>query len=159
MIGASSSMPEPISRPMTASDIDRVMDIAAQLTMAPHWSRESYEKALAQDAPMQRLARVAEIQGRIEGFAIANIIAGEAELESIAVAPTFQRRGVAANLLRSLIADLRSSRVGRLILEVRASNAGAQRLYAIAGFEQTGLRRGYYHSPDEDALIFELRIS
>ena len=38
-------------------------------------------------------------------------------------------------------------------LEVRASNAGAIRLYESLGFRPSGMRRGYYTDNREDALI------
>jgi ribosomal-protein-alanine N-acetyltransferase len=47
------------------------------------------------------------------------------------------------------------------LLEVRESNLGAQRLYAGQGFEVTGVRRGYYDSGQEDAVLmaFVLRAA
>ena len=43
-----------------------------------------------------------------------------------------------------------------VFLEVRASNAVAQSLYAGRGFRTEGRRRGYYRRPDEDALVLRL---
>ena len=42
-------------------------------------------------------------------------------------------------------------------LEVRAGNRAALGLYARLGFEQAGIRTGYYANPKEDAVL--LRIS
>lgn len=156
MTGAASAMAG--LRPMTAGDIDRVMLIAAQSATAPHWHREAYEDALAENETTHRLALVAELDGGIIGFVIANIIAGESEIESVAVAVDCQRKGIATSLVHRLIADLRAAGASRLILEVRESNIVAQRLYTRVGFEQTGRRREYYHSPDEDALVFEMSL-
>ena len=41
-------------------------------------------------------------------------------------------------------------------LEVRASNLGAQALYAGFGFEVVGKRKAYYHDNREDALLMYL---
>jgi ribosomal protein S18 acetylase RimI-like enzyme len=38
-------------------------------------------------------------------------------------------------------------------LEVRADNAGAQRLYARHDFQVAGRRRGYYQPSGQDALV------
>ena len=43
-------------------------------------------------------------------------------------------------------------------LEVRVSNAAARGLYRTLGFRLVGLRRGYYKSPIEDALLMALRL-
>ena len=47
--------------------------------------------------------------------------------------------------------------ITRLFLEVRASNTAAKNLYKSLGFLETGVRRGYYHGPAEDALLMELQ--
>lgn len=156
MTGLAFTPSELILRPMRSGDLDRVTSIAAQSATAPHWHREAYEDAVTQNAATIRLAQVAELHGEAVGFVIANVIAGEAEIESIAVATEWHRRGVATSLLHRLIADLRVAGVSRIVLEVRESNISAQRLYARAGFEQAGRRRGYYQDPDEDALVFNL---
>jgi ribosomal-protein-alanine N-acetyltransferase len=46
----------------------------------------------------------------------------------------------------------------RLDLEVRASNAAAIRLYARAGFLEIGHRRAYYISPEDDAVLMQVKL-
>jgi ribosomal-protein-alanine N-acetyltransferase len=43
---------------------------------------------------------------------------------------------------------------------VRPSNLAAIRLYQRLGFEQIGIRRGYYQAPDgrEDAIVLKLEL-
>ncbi|MGH9061709.1 MAG: hypothetical protein ACRDZY_19680, partial [Acidimicrobiales bacterium] len=43
--------------------------------------------------------------------------------------------------------------VRHMTLEVRVSNAGAQRMYRRFGFEPDGIRKNYYAETQEDALI------
>ena len=43
--------------------------------------------------------------------------------------------------------------VRAIALEVRESNEGARKLYESYGFRQEAVRKGYYHSPQEDAVI------
>jgi ribosomal-protein-alanine N-acetyltransferase len=45
-----------------------------------------------------------------------------------------------------------------VLLEVRESNAAAQRLYLSAGFKQTGRRKGYYTRPAEDAILYQREL-
>jgi ribosomal-protein-alanine acetyltransferase len=96
---------------------------------------------------------------RILGFAVASVVAPEAELETIAVAPQFQRRGLGALLLRALAAELRKEYVREVLLEVRASNRTALGFYRAQGFEETGRRVRYYADPEEDAVLMRLKLA
>jgi ribosomal-protein-alanine N-acetyltransferase len=78
------------------------------------------------------------------GFALARMIAGEAELLLLAVGRKAQRRGVGAALLRRFMNVASGRGATRLHLEVRDSNP-ALGLYRTAGFEEVGRRRNYYH--------------
>ena len=144
---------------MRANDVAWVIAVSAQLAEAPHWSEEAWLRALAdpdETAGVRRTALLAEASGERAGFALASVVGPTAELESIGVAPQWQRRGLGAKLLAELIAGLQAQQVEELVLEVRASNAAAQGLYARAGFSTAGRRRNYYRDPVEDAIIMRL---
>ena len=72
---------------------------------------------------------------------------------NVAVAPDRQRRGIASALLRRLFELTADDDRRGYTLEVRVSNSRAIALYERLGFEQRGLRRGYYTDNREDALI------
>jgi len=78
--------------------------------------------------------------------------AEEAELLRIAVHPDHRREGLALALLKASEAELRPIGIRTLRLEVRVSNAAARALYAVLGWEETGLRRGYYKDGEDAAL-------
>jgi ribosomal-protein-alanine N-acetyltransferase len=143
---------------MRSTDLDAVLEIAGALAGAPKWGRDVYLAALSEDEVPQRVALVAELDGALAGFLIAAVVAGEAELESIGVAPAAQRAGTGTALLSELIAEV--SRVGasEILLEVRESNLVARRLYARSGFAEVGRRRGYYAHPVEDAVLMRLEL-
>jgi ribosomal-protein-alanine N-acetyltransferase len=90
------------------------------------------------------------------GFAVAAVVAGEAELETIAVVANGQRRGVGGLLLRALVDDLKTAQASELNLEVRASNQVALGFYRQQGFEEAGRRPRYYADPEEDAVLMKL---
>ena len=96
---------------------------------------------------------------RVAGFALASIVAREAELETIAVAADGQRRGAGGFLLRALVDELRTAQASELILEVRASNRTALGFYKAQGFEETGRRLRYYADPEEDAVLMRLKLA
>ncbi len=89
----------------------------------------------------------------IAGFAGLWIMADEAHLTSIAVRKCCHRQGIGELLLISAI-NLATELKARIItLEVRASNTVPQALYRKYGFNQVGLRRGYYVDDKEDAVL------
>ena len=140
-------------RRATASDVPAILRIEQQSPGASHWSEAEYERMLA-----AQLVLVAETGESIAGFLCAKQAAGECELENIAVAPELQRRGIAGQLLRGLIDQVRQSDASTLFLEVRDSNVAARRFYEKHGFIEAGRRRQYYHLPDEDAVLYRLQL-
>ena len=132
---------------------------------AAHWSRQRYEDlfiATSSDRRSERVAWVAEEESRaseVLAFLVAHRIDTEWELENIVVAGTVRRRGVAARLLSEFIAHARAERGSGIFLEVRESNQNARAFYRKAGFEETGLRKGYYAHPPENAIVCGLRLS
>lgn len=148
---------QPCIRPMTPTDLDRVMEIAASLPTAPQWPRTAYLAALAAEAAPPRIALVADSDGVI-GFTVASLLPPEAELELIAVAPQAQRQGVAGKLFVSLAKELYTAQVFGIMLEVRASNHPAIGLYRRLGFAETGRRKRYYRDPMEDAVQMRLEV-
>jgi len=145
-------------RSMTAGDLQRVVELAAALPEAPQWPESAYRQALRMESSPRRVALIAE-DGRasLTGFAIASLLLPQAELETIAVAAESRRRGVGRRLFSALATHLRAEGASEIWLEVRASNQPAIAFYRSLGFVQTGLRRGYYADPIEDAVQMALR--
>ncbi len=92
-------------------------------------------------------------------YFLAREILGTAEVLNLAVVPECRGRGLGARLLDAGLAAVRARGGSEVFLEVRASNAVAQSLYAGRGFRTEGRRRGYYRHPDEDALVLRLVMS
>ena len=96
---------------------------------------------------------VLEEAGRICGYANLRVIAGEGEVERIAVHPDARGRGFGRELMERMVSFAREQGVSDMTLEVRASNEKAIHLYTSCGFGKEAVRRGYYRSPVEDAVI------
>jgi ribosomal-protein-alanine N-acetyltransferase len=96
---------------------------------------------------------VAEREGQVLGYIGSQSVLGEADMMNVAVTPEARRCGIARALIVTLIESLRANAVHCLTLEVRASNLGAQALYAKLNFREVGRRKNYYSNPKEDALI------
>ncbi|PSO55460.1 MAG: ribosomal-protein-alanine N-acetyltransferase [Actinobacteria bacterium QS_5_72_10] len=97
--------------------------------------------------------------GKVVGFAGMQARPEATHVTNIAVAPAQQRRGVGGALLAWLLATAAELGHEAVTLEVRAGNAPARRLYARAGFQEVGMRPGYYRQPEEDAVIMWLALA
>ncbi len=98
---------------------------------------------------------VLELDGRVMGYTIMSIAASEAHVLNLCVHPDAQHYGYGRRLLNALLAKARDSKVDKVFLEVRPSNAVALALYRSSGFEEIGIRPGYYQARQgrEDAVI------
>ena len=72
----------------------------------------------------------------------------DAQVQTIAVLPRYQRAGIGRRLLTALIAHAGGQPIS---LEVRTDNAPAIGLYESMGFTRSGLRRRYYQPSGADA--------
>jgi [ribosomal protein S18]-alanine N-acetyltransferase len=141
-------------RPFRLEDADAVVAIAEQSPQAADWSRKSYVDLAEQASALFLVAEGSgERRAEVVGFLAARRVADQAEILNLAVALGARRRGYASDLVLAALADFRSRSVQAVFLEVRESNSGAVAFYAKHGFEKSGLRRGYYHAPDESAVV------
>ena len=136
-------------RKMQTKDLPRVVEIERQC-FGERWTINAFANELANTASSYFVALQGEI---LVGYSGYWLILEEAHITTIGVEPRFQRNGFGEVMLMNLIDH--SARAGAkwLTLEVRASNASAQRLYERYGFTSLGKRRAYYQDNNEDALI------
>ena len=124
------------------------------------WSVETFWSELAH-VPETRHYLVARDGTDLLGYAGLSATGGhggQADVQTLAVAPVAQGRGLGRRLLDDLVAEARRRRATEVLLEVRAENAAAQALYAGAGFERIAVRRGYYRPGGTDAHVLRLRL-
>lgn len=92
----------------------------------------------------------------IVGYLCYWIVFEEVRLMNLAVIESMRHRGIAKSLVATALQTGMSQSAHRAVLEVRASNRAAQRLYEGFGFSQTAVRPKYYANPLEDAVLMEL---
>ncbi len=121
------------------------------------WSLSSLSYELKNSEAILQVATSREL---IIGYVCIRSILDVTHLLKITVLPEFRRRGVAFHLLEKALQKLRQVKGDNLYvtLEVRESNNAAISLYEKSGFKENGRRKGYYKSPDEDAVIMGLNI-
>jgi ribosomal-protein-alanine N-acetyltransferase len=105
------------------------------------------------------LALVREDDGKVSGFIVGRQAAGEAEILNLAVIPAKRRKGEGRALLKAAMDEFRARQVSRVFLEVRESNETGIAFYEKQGFSKTGRRAGYYHDPDEGAIVMEMKLA
>lgn len=136
-------------RAMKKSDLDQVMAIEHECFTVP-WARETFRNGLSDRLDF---FWVWEEDGKIAGYSNLRIILDEAELNRIVVQEKFRGRGIAKQLMDTMVSFSSQKGVTAITLEVRISNCIAQNLYRVYGFKQEGIRRNYYFDPVEDAVI------
>ena len=141
-------------------DVEAVQALDAQLFGPAAWTPAMFWSELA--AGPTRWYVVAESigpdgAGGLAGYAGLLVPGPEADVQTIAVAPSAQGRGVGTRLLRALTERAVRSGARSLLLEVRADNARAIALYEREGFERISVRRRYYQPGDVDAWIMRRR--
>jgi ribosomal-protein-alanine N-acetyltransferase len=100
-----------------------------------------------------RLPFVLEIDGELRGYLMGWLVVDQLHILNFAIDPDFQRRGLAARLLREAAERGVALGMEEFTLEVRQSNIPALGFYKKHGFRETGVRRGYYVDNGEDAII------
>ena len=133
---------------MVAADLDGVVAVERGCYPLP-WTSQQFIDELKNEVST---ILVCEIEGEVVGFICYWLVAGEMQILNIATAPPMQRRGIAESLLQQAFSDCQTVGMTAAWLEVRAGNHGAIKLYQRHGFEQNGMRRGYYRD-GEDALL------
>ncbi|MHB8297072.1 MAG: ribosomal protein S18-alanine N-acetyltransferase [Dermatophilaceae bacterium] len=143
-------------REMTWRDIPDLALLEPALFADDAWSEQSWWAELA--GRPRRSYVVAEQGGAVVGYAGVDRGGEVADVMTIAVAPGAQGKGLGTVLMDWLIAEARRGGAEHLMLEVRADNVAAQRLYSKAGFVVTTVRRRYYQPADVDAQIMRLTL-
>ena len=137
-------------RPMGAGDISAAAAIEA--TVPDGWSG----RAIAEYAAMPAARCFVAVSGQqVCGFAAFTCAAGEANLDALSVAAPVRRHGAARALLGGAFQALRAQGTECVFLEVRTQNAPARALYHSLGFIQTGIRKGFYTNPKDDAILMK----
>jgi ribosomal-protein-alanine N-acetyltransferase len=126
-------------------DCDALAEIHAR-AFRRGWSDAEFEALLVQPATH---AFIADYRARLgsrkhAGFILYRLVAEEAEILSVAVAPEYRRRGIGRRLLEETLKHLYEEGANGIHLEVEDSNPAAIALYRRMEFRESGRRPGYY---------------
>lgn len=135
-------------RPVHRADFDELLQIEAQAFPKSQYDLEELWM-LHRKYPHTFLVTLSD---QIDGYIV---FKPDGHIISMAVTPERRRRGVGTCLVKEAIDHCRGK---SLRLEVRVSNAGAQKFYQSLGFILKARIGGYYQD-GEDALIMERPVN
>lgn len=142
--------------PLRAQDSHAIQRIHA-VAFLHGWSSDDFRSLITQDTVFGFVARTEGKPNDACGFVLARLVAGEAEILTIAVARDVQRQGVGRALMDAVLRHLYQERAETLFLEVDEANVAAQALYRRLGFQKVGDRPAYYETPNGRSAALILR--
>ena len=120
------------------------------------WTEEDFLRCLRQ---RNCIGMVAEQGEKVVGFMIYELHKSKLHILNFAVAPSFRRCGVGAQMVAKLISKLSSHRRTRITLEVRETNLPAQLFFRSQGFRAIKVLRSFYEDSGEDAFLMQYRLA
>jgi ribosomal-protein-alanine N-acetyltransferase len=147
-------------RAATLDDLDPIMAIETSTFANDAWSVQSMRSEIASKHTLYLAAIDDDAPDVLAGYGglLAPKHSGNADIQTIAVAPAARRRGLGRTLMLAMIDESRRRGATHIFLEVRADNPGARALYDSLGFEQIAVRAKYYQPDGVDAQIMRLEL-
>lgn len=140
-------------QPGFADALFQVADTGFQ-TQSP-WSVKQIHETLETESSLLHYATVEET---VVGFIMASITLDVVDVFIVVVSETYKKRSIGTKLFEALIEYCHKNDMAEIILETRITNVPAIGLYERVGFQQVGLRKAYYSSPIEDAILMKKEI-
>jgi len=142
------------ARPANPADIEQIYALELGCSQNP-WSRNGIADELTNPDSLFMILETPE--GQIVGFTCAWLVAGELQILEVAVHRDYRNTGLGTLLITRQLAEAETKGAQQAYIEVRPSNLPAVHLYKKCGFEEDGIREGYYQD-GEDALLMSKRL-
>ena len=149
-------MPAWSIRAASLGDLDDLVEIENTQFPEP-WSRTLLKEEL--ELGHLRRYSVAVENKKVIGVLGLMLIDEDAHINTIASAQGHEGRGVARSLLDEALPVISAQGFTRITLEVAVGNARARDLYTRYGFAPLGIRKQYYRTTGEDALVLVKYLS
>ena len=120
------------------------------------WTEIEYQKATeAKRVLLLGCFNAEELIAMLSYVVIIDIV----EIHNVATKPQYTKQGIATRLITHMISEIKKEGIAHtILLETRASNNTAQRIYERIGFKPYTERKDYYSNPKEDAILFQYSI-
>ena len=141
---------------MTKFDLPLVMEIENQEYEFP-WTQGIFNDCLS---TLNYHGYLLKKDDELIGYAMISAAVSECHILNICIKSGEQKKGYGKLLLDYLLKQAKQLKAQQVFLEVRASNKTAINLYQNYGFNEMGIRKGYYPALNkrEDAYLFAMEI-
>lgn len=144
-------------RKMTSEDVEAVHEIELASFPTP-WTLDSFHYEMRENNFAHYIVAENE-SGKIIGFCGMWLVIDSAQITNVAVVEAARGLGIGESLMRNAMHIAKERNVDVMSLEVRVSNVVAQNLYRKLGFQDGGIRKGYYTDNLEDALVMWVNLN
>ena len=134
--------------PLQVIDLETLERIEA-MSFASPWPREAFFQAIRQHHVYTLAARVGPT---LIAYLISYVNNTSFVIANVAVDVPHRRKGVGSRILQVALDEAAGRGLKQSLLDVRASNLAAIRMYEEHGFRMVGHKLRYYSSPPEDAM-------
>jgi len=155
MLGIEKNMSHITFRKANLDDLDGILKVELESFTLP-WSREAFYNEFVNNQFAHYF--VLEHNGDIIGYCGVWIVIDEAHITNIAISPDYRGLKLGESLMKKMMEYARLHRAYSMTLEVRVTNNIAQSLYRKLGFQDGGIRKGYYTDNHEDALVMWVKL-
>ena len=154
-MNAQLNQPNVSFREMQIDDLDAVIQIETVNFPFP-WTAGNFKDSINSG----HICLVLEIDNVLVGYAILMMVLDEAHLLNISVSAAWKGKGWGRYLLNHTMQISREKGGLNMFLEVRPSNVSAITLYESIGFNEMGVRPGYYpaHNGRENAVLMGVAL-
>ena len=142
-------------RKMTPDDVEAVHAIELATFPTP-WTLDSFHYEMRENQYAHYL--VAEDEKGIIGFCGMWLVIDAAQITNVAVVERMRGKKIGEALMKEAMRVAREGNMDVMSLEVRVTNVVAQNLYRKLGFQDGGIRKGYYTDNGEDALVMWVNL-
>lgn len=143
-------------RKMKPDDVEAVHAIELATFPTP-WTLDSFHYEMRENQYAHYL--VAEDETGIIGFCGMWLVIDAAQITNVAVVERMRGKKIGEALMKEAMRVAREGNMDVMSLEVRVTNVVAQNLYRKLGFQDGGIRKGYYTDNGEDALVMWVNLN
>ncbi len=144
-------------RPLAWPDLAQLARLEVELFGDDAWSEATWWAELA-ERPRRDYVVAVDPAEAVVGYAGLDLGGDVADVMTIAVTPATRGTGLGDLLLAALLDRAATHGAEAVMLEVRADNAPALRLYERHGFDRLFVRPRYYQPGDVDAVVMRLLL-
>ncbi|MEA2006238.1 MAG: ribosomal protein S18-alanine N-acetyltransferase [Acidobacteriota bacterium] len=142
---------------MEEKDLPFVLEIE-RLSFSIPWPETSFKGEIENYPISNPYVIIYKPQNKVIGHIIYWRVQSEVQISNVAIHPDFRRMGIGRSVLEEVLSHVKKQGVQFVVLEVRPSNFVARSLYNKLGFKVIGIRKNYYHQPNEDALVMRKNL-